>query len=53
MISVDPERDTAVVLAEYLSNFDPRIIGLTGPLSEIERAAEAAFAREIGTAKTD
>ena len=45
MISVDPERDTAVVLAEYLSNFDPRIIGLTGPLSEIERAAAGSRAR--------
>ena len=45
MISVDPERDTAVVLAEYLSNFDPRIIGLTGPLSEIERAAAGFRAR--------
>lgn len=45
MISVDPERDTAVVLAEYLSNFDPRIIGSTGPLSEIERAAAGFRAR--------
>ena len=45
MISVDPERDTEVVLAEYLSNFDPRIIGLTGPLSEIERAAAGFRAR--------
>jgi len=45
MISVDPERDTAVVLAEYLSNFDPRIIGLTGPLSEIVRAAAGFRAR--------
>lgn len=45
MISVDPERDTAVVLAEYLSNFDPRIIGLTGPLSEVERAAAGFRAR--------
>ena len=39
LISVDPEPDTAAVLAEYLSNFDPRITGLTGPLAEIERAA--------------
>ena len=39
LISVDPERDTPEVLADYLSNFDPRITGLTGPLGEIERAA--------------
>ena len=40
LISVDPERDTPEVLAAYLSNFDPRITGLTGPLGEIERAAK-------------
>lgn len=45
LISVDPERDTPDVLAEYLSNFDPRIIGLTGPLAEIERAAAGFRAR--------
>ncbi len=45
LISVDTERDTPDVLAEYLSNFDPRIIGLTGPLAEIERAAAGFRAR--------
>ncbi|MGR3723473.1 SCO family protein [Abyssibius alkaniclasticus] len=39
LITVDPERDSPEILAEYLSYFDPRILGLTGPLSEIERAA--------------
>jgi protein SCO1/2 len=39
LISVDPERDTPAVLADYLSNFDPRIVGLTGPLPEVEKAA--------------
>ena len=39
LISVDPERDTPAALADYLSNFDPRILGLTGPLPEVERAA--------------
>lgn len=39
LISVDPARDTPEALAEYLANFDPRIVGLTGPLAEIERAA--------------
>lgn len=45
LISVDPERDTPEVLADYLSNFDPRIVGLTGPLAEIERAAAGFRAR--------
>ena len=39
LISVDPARDTPEALAEYLANFDPRIVGLTGLLAEIERAA--------------
>jgi protein SCO1/2 len=29
-ITVDPEHDTAAVLRDYLSSFDPRIVGLTG-----------------------
>ena len=43
-VTVDPERDTQQVLKEYLSAFDPRIIGLTGPMSEIERFAKGYFA---------
>lgn len=45
MISVDPERDTPDVLADYLSNFDPRIVGLTGSLPEVQRAASGFRAR--------
>ena len=40
-ISVDPERDTPDALAGYVSNFDPRIIGLTGPADEVAQAAAA------------
>ena len=39
LISVDPERDTPRALADYLSNFDPRIFGLTRPLAQVELAA--------------
>jgi protein SCO1/2 len=39
LISVDPERDTPAVLADYVSSFDPRIIGLTGPADEVAKAA--------------
>jgi protein SCO1/2 len=38
-VSVDPERDTAERLADYLPYFDPSFIGLTGPLPEIEAVA--------------
>jgi protein SCO1 len=39
LISVDPERDTSQVLAHYLANFDPRIVGLTGPADQIAKVA--------------
>jgi len=29
-VSVDPERDTVAAMKDYLSNFDPRLKGLTG-----------------------
>ncbi len=40
-ITVDPERDTPEVMADYVANFDPRIIGLTGSPEQIAAAAEA------------
>lgn len=41
LITVDPERDTPDVLADYIGNFDPRILALTGSASEIAKAADA------------
>ncbi|MES9900513.1 MAG: SCO family protein [Sedimenticola sp.] len=38
-VTVDPKRDTAVVLEKYVGYFHPRIIGLTGSLEFVERAA--------------
>lgn len=38
-ITVDPERDSAARLKDYLSSFHPGIIGLTGPLPEISAVA--------------
>jgi len=35
-ITVDPERDTADVLGQYLANFDPAFIGLTGTPDQLE-----------------
>ena len=40
-ITVDPERDTAEHLKEYLPLFHPRLIGLTGETSAIRVAADA------------
>jgi len=40
-ISVDPERDTPEKLAEYVKNFSPRIVGLTGTPDEIAAVAKA------------
>lgn len=40
-VSVDPARDTAEHLKDYMSAFDPRIIGLTGTPEEIAAVAKA------------
>ncbi len=37
-ITVDPDRDTSKVLKDYLSNFDPRLRGLTGSQAQIDAA---------------
>lgn len=36
-VTVDPERDTVDRLAQYLPNFDPEFIGLTGDRATLER----------------
>lgn len=40
-ITVDPERDTPEVLAEYVSAFHLRMVGLTGSAEQIKSAAKA------------
>lgn len=40
-VTVDPERDTTEDLSEYLSNFDERIIGLTGRPEDVNAVASA------------
>jgi protein SCO1/2 len=40
-ISLDPERDTLPVLADYVSAFDKRIIGLSGGPDDTAAAAKA------------
>ena len=40
-ISIDPERDTPSVLADYISMFNPRIVGLTGTPAQVRAVADA------------
>jgi protein SCO1 len=39
-ITVDPERDTAQVMADYVGSFDPRFIGLRGTREQTAAAAQ-------------
>jgi len=40
-ITVDPARDTAAVLAQYMKAFDPRIVALSGTPHQVAAAARA------------
>lgn len=50
-ITVDPERDTPQVLANYVAVFDPAIVGLTGTSDELAavRQAYGVFAEKEAT----
>ena len=55
-ITVDPERDTPTRLAEFVSSFHPRLIGLTGSPAEIRKTAIAYrtfFAKNAAAAPGD
>lgn len=39
MVTVDPERDTEVLLADFMPHFDPSFIGLTGRPEQIAEVA--------------
>lgn len=41
LITIDPERDTPAVLKDYVAQFSPRYIGLTGTDREIAQVAKA------------
>jgi protein SCO1 len=40
-VTVDPERDTPSALKDYLSSFDPRIVGVTGDEAALAAVAKA------------
>ena len=49
-ITVDPDRDTVENLNSYLSLFDPKFLGLTGAISDLEKVwDEYGVYREIDT----
>nr|XP_004663132.2 protein SCO1 homolog, mitochondrial [Jaculus jaculus] len=40
-ITIDPERDTKEAIANYVKDFSPKLVGLTGTKEEIDRVARA------------
>jgi protein SCO1 len=48
-VSVDPERDTAAAMKDYLSSFDPHLKGLTGNPEAVTKVLSAyrVFARKV------
>ncbi|MEM8787155.1 MAG: SCO family protein [Pseudomonadota bacterium] len=55
-VTVDPERDTAEVMADYVGAMHPRMVGLTGTEDQVETAKKAYSvyaARAAGTGGAD
>jgi protein SCO1/2 len=50
-VTVDPERDTPAVIKDYLSSFDPRIVGVTGDVDAITAAEKSyrVYAKKVPT----
>ncbi len=49
-VTVDPERDTPAVMGDYVANFHPRVVGLSGSAEQI---AAMAGAYHVYYAKAD
>ena len=50
-ITLDPARDTPAVMKDYVSSFDPRIVGLTGSQAQVDAVARAyrVYAKKVPT----
>ena len=46
-ISIDPERDTVPQVKEYVKEFHPRMIGLTGPVEKVKSGLQSHNLRNI------
>jgi protein SCO1/2 len=48
-VTVDPERDTPAVLKDYLSNFDPRLVGAGGSREAVDKIVKEyrVYARKV------
>lgn len=48
-ITIDPERDTQAVMKTYISQFDPRFMGLTGTKEQIDDVLKSyrVYARKV------
>ncbi len=53
--SVDPERDTAEILNDYVTAFDPRITGVTGDAEEVARVIKSyrVYAQRVDLEEDD
>jgi len=54
-VTVDPERDTPALMADYVGSFDPRILGLSGSPEQIAAVEKAyrVYARKAPTKDGD
>ena len=54
-ITVDPERDTAAAMKDYLSSFDPHVRALTGDRAAIDAVQKAyrVYAKKVPTESGD
>jgi protein SCO1/2 len=54
-ITVDPERDTAAVMKDYLSSFDPHLRGATGDRAAIDATEKTfrVYAKKVPTTNGD
>jgi len=54
-VTIDPERDTPEVLADYVAAFHPRLVGLTGSPEQIRKVARdyRVYYAKVGTDDAD